>query len=125
MAMAAREHIPVDQLTEKDAKAELMRLALEIGAHDKRYYQDDAPAVTDADYDELRKRNAAIEVRFPQLIRADSPSKRGGAAPPGRFRKVRHAGPMLSLDNAFSDEDVGAFVGRIRRFLKLPEDEEI
>ncbi len=102
-----------------------MRLALEIGAHDKRYYQDDAPAVSDAEYDELRKRNAAIEARFPELIRADSPSKRVGAAPSRGFAKVRHAVPMLSLDNAFNDEDVEDFVGRIRRFLKLSDDEEI
>jgi DNA ligase (NAD+) len=126
--MAARSDtstVPVDKLTEKDARSELMRLALEIGAHDKRYYQQDAPDVTDAQYDALRKRNAAIEARFPELIRANSPSKRVGAAPTGRFKKVRHAVPMLSLDNAFKDEDVADFAARIRRFLKLPEDEEI
>ena len=125
--MASRDYstVEIGQLTPAQAKAELMRLALEIGAHDKRYYQDDAPAVTDAEYDELRKRNAAIEARFPDLIRADSPSKRVGAAPSRGFAKVRHAVPMLSLDNAFNDEDVHDFVGRIRRFLKLSEDEEI
>src|SRR5688572_22035608 len=125
--MASRDYssVEVDQLTPAQAKAELMRLALEIGAHDKRYYQDDAPAVSDAEYDELRKRNAAIEARFPDLIRADSPSKRVGAAPSRGFAKVRHAVPMLSLDNAFNDEDVEDFVGRIRRFLKLSDDEEI
>ena len=125
--MASRDNssVEVEQLTPAQAKAELMRLALEIGAHDKRYYQEDAPAVTDAEYDELRKRNAAIEARFPDLIRADSPSKRVGAAPSRGFAKVRHAVPMLSLDNAFNDEDVEDFVGRIRRFLKLSEDEEI
>jgi DNA ligase (NAD+) len=125
--MAARDAstTPVDKLTPADAKAELMRLALEIGAHDKRYYQQDAPTVTDAEYDELRKRNAAIEAEFPELIRADSPSKRVGAAPARGFAKVRHAVPMLSLDNAFSDDDVRDFVGRIRRFLKLSDDEKI
>ena len=125
--MASRDHstVEADQLTPAQAKAELMRLALEIGAHDKRYYQEDAPAVSDAKYDELRKRNAAIEARFPELIRADSPSRRVGAAPSRGFAKVRHAVPMLSLDNAFNDEDVEDFVGRIRRFLKLSEDEEI
>ena len=125
--MAARDAptVPVDKLTEKDARGELMRLALEIGAHDRRYYQQDAPSVTDAEYDELRKRNAAIEARFPELIRPDSPSKRVGAAPSRGFAKVRHAVPMLSLDNAFSDDDVRDFVGRIRRFLKLGEDEPI
>ncbi len=125
--MASRDNssIAVDDLTRAQAKAELMRLALEIGTHDRRYYQDDAPSVTDADYDELRRRNAAIEARFPDLIRADSPSKRVGAAPAGRFKKVRHAVPMLSLDNAFSEDDVQDFVGRIRRFLKLGDSDEI
>jgi DNA ligase (NAD+) len=125
--MAARDAstTPVDKLTPADAKAELMRLALEISLHDKRYYQQDAPSVSDAEYDELRKRNAAIEVRFPELIRADSPSKRVGAAPSRGFAKVRHSVPMLSLDNAFSDDDVRDFVGRIRRFLKLSDDEKI
>jgi DNA ligase (NAD+) len=125
--MAARDAstVPVDKLTPADAKAELMRLALEIGAHDKRYYQQDAPSVTDAQYDELRKRNAAIEAKFPELIRANSPSKRVGAAPARGFAKVRHSVPMLSLDNAFSDDDVRDFVGRIRRFLKLDENETI
>ena len=117
--------VPVADLTPAQAKAELMRLALEIGAHDKRYYQQDAPSVSDAEYDELRKRNAAIEAEFPELIRADSPSKRVGAAPARGFAKVRHAVPMLSLDNAFSDDDVRDFVGRIRRFLKLSDDEKI
>src|SRR5262245_53400974 len=96
---------PAD-LTEAQAKAELKRLAAEIAAHDKRYYQQDAPTVTDAEYDALRRRNAAIEARFPELIRADSPSRRVGAAPTGKFKKVRHAVPMLSLDNAFTDQDV-------------------
>jgi DNA ligase (NAD+) len=125
--MAPRDYstVSVDHLTAPQAKSELMRLALEIGAHDKRYYQQDAPSVTDADYDALRQRNAAIEARFPELIRPDSPSKRVGAAPTGRFRKVRHAVPMLSLDNAFSEGDVTDFAGRIRRFLKLTDGEEI
>jgi DNA ligase (NAD+) len=125
--MASRDpsNIAVDKLTEAQAKAELMRLALEIGAADRRYYQDDAPTLTDAEYDELRKRNAGIEARFPALVRADSPSKRVGAAPARGFRKVRHAVPMLSLDNAFADGDVTDFVGRIRRFLKLADDEPI
>jgi DNA ligase (NAD+) len=103
----------------------LKRLAAEIAAHDKRYYQEDKPTVTDAAYDALRQRNAAIEARFPTLTRADSPSRRVGAAPTGRFKKVRHALPMLSLDNAFEQQDVINFVARIRRFLKLGEDEKI
>jgi DNA ligase (NAD+) len=113
------------KLTEAQAKAELKRLATEIAAHDKRYYQQDAPSVTDAEYDALRQRNSAIESRFPKLIRLDSPSKRIGAAPTGKFKKVRHAVPMLSLDNAFAEQDVIDFVARIRRFLKLSEDEKL
>ena len=117
--------ISVTDLTEAQAKAELKRLAAEIAAHDKRYYQQDAPTITDAEYDALRQRNAAIEARFPELIRPDSPSQSVGAAPTGKFKKVRHAVPMLSLDNAFSDEDVIDFVARIRRFLRLGNDEKI
>ena len=117
--------IKISDLTEAQAKAELKRLAAEIAAHDKRYYQEDKPTVTDAAYDALRQRNAAIEARFPTLTRADSPSRRVGAAPTGRFKKVRHALPMLSLDNAFEQQDVINFVARIRRFLKLGEDEKI
>jgi DNA ligase (NAD+) len=117
--------VSVADLTEAQAKAELKRLAAEIAAHDKRYYQQDTPTITDAEYDALRRRNAAIEARFPKLIRADSPSQRVGAAPTGKFKKVRHAVPMLSLDNAFSDEDVIDFVARIRRFLRLGNDEKI
>jgi len=115
----------VTDLTQAQAKDELKRLAVEIAAHDKRYYQQDAPTVTDAEYDALRRRNAAIEARFPELIRSDSPSQRVGAAPTGRFKKVRHAVPMLSLDNAFAEEDVIDFVARIRRFLKLGKNESL
>lgn len=113
------------KLTEEQAEAELKRLAKALAEHDKRYYQDDAPSVSDAEYDALRQRNNAIEARFPELIRKDSPSRKVGATPTGRFKKVRHALPMLSLDNAFSDEDVTDFVDRIRRFLKLPDDETL
>jgi DNA ligase (NAD+) len=116
---------PVTKLTEKEAAAELERLAREIGEHDKRYYQEDAPTVSDADYDALRKRNAAIEAKFPALIRPDSPSRRVGAQAVEKFGKVKHGVPMLSLDNAFDDEDVTDFVDRIRRFLNLPQDEEL
>jgi DNA ligase (NAD+) len=117
--------IAVETLDEAAAKAELARLAAEIAAHDRRYYEDDAPRISDAAYDALRQRNAAIEARFPGLMRADSPSQRVGAAPAARFAKLRHAVPMLSLDNAFADEDAIEFVGRIRRFLRLAEDYEI
>jgi len=112
----------VDKLTEAEAKAELKRLATEIAGHDRRYYQEDKPSISDAAYDALRQRNAAIEARFPKLVRADSSSKRIGAAPTGRFAKVRHAVSMLSLDNAFSEDDVRDFVDRIRRFLRLGEE---
>src|SRR6202163_97584 len=115
----------VDTLTKAQAKVELKRLALEIESHDKRYYQEDAPTVTDAAYDALRQRVNAIEARFPEFVTSESPSQKGGARPSGRFAKVRHAVPMLSLDNAFAEEDVVDFVGRIRRFLKLGDDGEI
>ena len=116
---------PVDLLTLKQASAEYARLQVEIAAHDKRYYQDDRPSVSDAEYDELRKRYNAIEAKFPHLRTLESLSMKVGAAPARGFRKVRHAVPMLSLDNAFAEEDVVEFVGRIRRFLKLTEDEPI
>jgi DNA ligase (NAD+) len=125
MAKKAAKQPSVDDLTEKQAKAEHARLAAEIGAHDRRYYQDDAPTVSDAEYDALRKRYGAIEELFPQLRTVESLTQRVGAAPSARFAKVRHAVPMLSLDNAFADEDVVDFVGRIRRFLRLPDEEEI
>jgi len=113
----------VATLTKAQAKVELKRLALEIESHDKHYYQDDAPKISDADYDALRKRVDAIEARFPELVTSESPSQKIGAQPSGRFAKVQHAVPMLSLGNAFSDEDVVDFVDRIRRFLKLDADE--
>ncbi|MGY4357059.1 NAD-dependent DNA ligase [Bradyrhizobium sp. i1.7.7] len=118
----ARPLRDVADLTKAQAKVEHMRLALELEEHDRRYYQDDAPTVTDAEYDELRQRFNAIEKRFPDFVSAESPSQKVGAAPSGRFRKVRHSVPMLSLDNAFAEEDVRDFVGRIVRFLKLDDD---
>jgi DNA ligase (NAD+) len=125
MARREKSETPVDVLTEKQAKAEHARLGAEIAEHDRRYYQEDAPTVSDADYDTLRRRYNAIEARFPQLRTLESLTQRVGAAPSARFAKVRHAVPMLSLDNAFAEEDVVDFVGRIRRFLRLAEDEEI
>jgi DNA ligase (NAD+) len=121
----ARRDTSVESLSEKQAQAEHARLAAEIAEHDRRYYQDDAPAVSDAEYDALRQRYNAIEARFPQLRTAESLTQHVGAAPSARFAKVRHAVPMLSLDNAFAEDDVRDFVSRIRRFLRLPEDEEM
>lgn len=116
---------PVAKLSEKEAAHELERLAREIAEHDRRYFAEDAPTVSDAAYDELKKRNAAIEARFPKLVRADSPSRRVGFAAVEKFTKVRHGAPMLSLDNAFDDEDVTDFVERVRRFLNLKEQDEL
>ncbi len=116
---------PVEALDEAEAAAELARLAAEIAGHDRRYYQDDAPTVSDAEYDALRQRNLAIEARFPALKVAESPSARVGARPSGRFREARHALPMLSLENAFSDDDVRDFVDQIYRFLGRSRDEAI
>ncbi|HWD26926.1 MAG TPA: NAD-dependent DNA ligase LigA [Rhizomicrobium sp.] len=114
-----------DKLTSDEAAKELDRLAAEIAGHDRRYHAEDAPTISDADYDALRKRNDAIEQRFPLLVRADSPSHRVGAAVSAKFAKVVHAKPMLSLDNAFSEEDVADFVARVRRFLGLKDDAEL
>src|SRR5580700_847024 len=125
MAKKSHSATPPEALTEAQAKAEHARLAAEIAGHDRRYYQDDAPSVSDAEYDALRRRYGAIEERFPQLRTLESLTQRVGAAPSGRFAKVRHAVPMLSLGNAFSEQDVVDFVGRIRRFLRLADDEEI
>ncbi len=123
--MSALARKKPEDLTAAEAEKELERLADEIAEHDRRYYQDDAPAITDAAYDALRQRNTAIETRFPKLVRPDSPSTRVGAAPSARFRKVVHAVPMLSLDNVFTDEDVSEFIARVRRFLGLKDDYEL
>lgn len=117
----SRRSIAVEALTEKDAAAELAALAEEIAAHDARYHGEDAPVISDAEYDALVRRNRAIEARFPGLVRADSPSARVGARPAEKFGKVRHAVAMLSLDNAFEDADVTAFVERLQRFLSMDE----
>jgi DNA ligase (NAD+) len=127
MAKTTKPKTPPDlaKLTKAQAKVEHKRLTLALEGHDRAYYQDDAPKVSDADYDALRQRFNAIEAKFPEFVTSSSPSQKVGAAPSGRFKKVRHAVPMLSLDNAFADDDVIDFVGRIRRFLKLGEDDNI
>src|SRR4051812_40128243 len=121
MAKKTTVEKPVEALSEAEAKRELARLAAETAGHDRHYFLEDAPAVSDAEYDALRRRNIALETRFPTLKRPDSPSERVGVAPAGRFGKVVHAVPMLSLDNAFDEEDVVEFLARVRRFLRLGE----
>ncbi|HTS94775.1 MAG TPA: NAD-dependent DNA ligase LigA, partial [Stellaceae bacterium] len=113
---------PVAALGEKEAAAELERLAAEIARHDRLYHQDAMPEISDASYDALQRRNAALEKRFPALVRKDSPSRRVGAAAAAGFAKVAHATPMLSLDNAFVEEDVRSFFQSIRNYFKRPED---
>ena len=114
---------PVGDLDEDQAAAELAALAMEIARHDEAYFGRDSPLIDDADYDALRRRNDAIEARFPRLIRDDSPSRRVGAAPASGFAKVTHARPMLSLANAFDDTELGEFVDSVRRFLKELRDD--
>ncbi|RWX78472.1 NAD-dependent DNA ligase LigA [Neorhizobium lilium] len=116
------EKTPVENLAEDQASAELAQLAAEIAHHDELYHGHDAPEVSDAEYDQLKRRNEAIEARFPDLIRDDSPSRRVGSAPLATFAQIMHSRPMLSLDNAFSDEDVRDFVNSVYRFLgQLPD----
>jgi len=112
-------------MTETEAARELERLAREIAHHNRLYHQQDAPEISDAEYDALVRRNAELEARFPQLVRADSPSGLVGSAPAAHLSKVQHKLPMLSLDNAFAAEDVHEFVARVRRFLNLPADAEV
>jgi len=114
-----------EDLTEEQAAEELKRLAAAIAENDRLYYQDDAPKLSDAAYDELRLRNEAIETRFPHLVRDDSPSNRVGAAPVAAFGKVKHRVPMLSLSNVFDDDGVADFVDRVRRFLGLESDQPL
>lgn len=117
--------ISIDDLFKPDAKVELEALAAEISQHDEAYHNQDAPTISDAEYDALRQRNEAIEAKYPDLILANSPSRKVGAAPTAGFGKVQHSRPMLSLGNAFSEEDVADFYDRIRRFLSLPTDEPV
>jgi len=115
----------IEQLSEAQAVKELKRLAEEIARHDHLYNTEDRPEITDADYDALRRRNLAIEQRFPHLVRDDSPSRRVGALVSEKFVKIRHTVPMLSLDNGFEDQDIEDFVERIRRFLRRPADKPL
>ena len=112
--------------SEADAANELMRLARQISYHNKRYHAEDAPEISDAEYDVLVRRNTELEMAFPHLVRADSPNKQVGAAVEGSgLKKITHAKRMLSLDNAFEAQDVRDFVARVRRFLNLAADEEV
>jgi DNA ligase (NAD+) len=114
-----------EALTEAEAANRLMRLAKEIARHDKLYHDQDSPEISDAEYDAMVRENRELEAQFPQLVRADSPSKRLGAAPTTALAKVAHARPMLSLDNAFSRDEVTEFVARVKRFLALPPDASV
>ncbi|TIV64381.1 MAG: NAD-dependent DNA ligase LigA, partial [Mesorhizobium sp.] len=116
---------PVESLSESEAADELKRLATEIAEHDRRYHTEDAPTISDAEYDALARRNLAIEERFPDLVREDSPSQRVGAPPAEGFAKVRHAVPMLSLAKAYTDQDVADFIERGRRFFDRDKDLDI
>ena len=107
------------------AREEHQRLGAEIAAHDRAYHQEDAPKISDADYDALRRRYEALEAQFPRLVNENSLSKKVGAAPAEKFAKIAHAVPMLSLGNIFSDEDFSEFVARVKRFLGLPPEAEI
>src|SRR5215210_6152910 len=113
------------KLTEAEAAGRLAWLAEQIARHDALYHDRDEPEISDSEYDALVRENAALEARFPQLVRADSPSKRLGAAPTSPLAKVAHARPMLSLENAFSTDAVAEFVARVRRFLSLGPDEAV
>ena len=112
-------------MSEDQAREELARLGAELSAHDNAYYGNDAPAISDAEYDALKQRALDIEAKFPSLTRADSPSQKVGAPVSEQFAEVRHGVPMLSLDNAFDDSDVRDFVTRVHRFLNLPESDPV
>src|ERR1700761_4251552 len=123
--MSQTSSIPGADLTPDQAAEELARLAEEIAGHDIRYHQQDAPTISDGDYDALKRRNLEIEARFPELMREDSPSLKVGAARAAQFAPVTHGVPMLTLDNAFADEEAVEFDARIRRFLRLSADETV
>ncbi|PZN92360.1 MAG: DNA ligase (NAD(+)) LigA, partial [Hyphomicrobiales bacterium] len=123
--MSESDPNPVADMTARQAKAEHKRLAVAVEAADIAYHQNDAPTMDDAAYDSLRRRLVAIEEAFPELKSAGSVSGKVGARPAGKFAKIRHRVPMLSLDNAFSDEAVAEFAQRVHRFLGRKDDEPI
>src|SRR5271166_2020293 len=110
------------KLTPAEAGAEHARLGAEIAEHDRRYHGEDAPTISDAEYDELRRRYTGLEAAFPELADAESANRKVGAPPSEKFAKVRHPVPMLSLGNIFADEEVDEFCARVRRFLGMPID---
>src|SRR5471032_1761844 len=112
-------------LTERQARDEHAMLGAEIAGHDTRYHGEDAPVISDAEYDSLRRRYSELEAAWPALAGAGSQNKRIGAAPSEKFAKVRHAVPMLSLGNIFDDAEVGEFCDRVRRFLGLPDSTDL
>ena len=115
----------MSEISEADAANRMMRLAKLIARHNQLYHDRDEPEISDAEFDALVRENAELEARFPQLLRADSPSRVVGAAPSSALAKVPHARPMLSLENAFSEDEVREFVGRVRRFLNLADSEPV
>ncbi len=116
---------PVSDLTPDQARREYEQLGADIAEHDRRYYEEDAPAISDAEYDRLRQRYEALEVQFPELKTPESLTQRVGSKASEKFAKIRHRAPMLSLGNGFADEDVTEFVVRIRRFLQLKPETEL
>jgi DNA ligase (NAD+) len=118
-------HIDVELLTAEQAATELASLASEIADHDIAYHRNDAPVITDGDYDALKRRNSAIEARFPKLVQSNSPSTRVGSAIASGFEPVTHSRPMLSLDNCFTDDDTSDFVAGVRKYLGLKAEDEL
>ena len=117
--------MPLKKLTPLEAIAEIEKLTKEIEAHDIAYHQKDTPEVSDAEYDALKKELITLEEEFPELASKDSPTQKVGAKPSREFKKIKHAVPMLSLSNCFSDEDVEDFFTRVRKFLQLSKDQEL
>ena len=113
---------PPEKLSLREARDEHARLGVEIAEHDRRYHGEDAPIISDADYDALRRRYSELEDAYPELVDETSLNRRVGAAPSEKFAKVRHVVPMLSLGNIFADEEVNEFCARVRRFLGLSDD---
>jgi DNA ligase (NAD+) len=120
-----KKRAPVDSLTPAQGRREHARLEKEIAEHDRRYYAEDAPTISDAEYDALRRRYEALEAAFPELATPQSLTKRIGAAPSEKFKKIRHRVPMLSLGNIFTGEEVPEFAARVRRFLGLSPEAEL